>query len=116
MMRTFRRNLNLKSTAHRARKYQKAPERHSFAAYLILKAAFIRFFERKNVILQAEKQLLLLMQYHNTTAAGLYDPANEHDACGVGMVVNVHGGKSHELVDNALRILELQEAFKFFIV
>ena len=46
------------------------------------------------------------MQYHNTTAAGLYDPANEHDACGVGMVVNVHGGKSHELVDNALRILE----------
>ena len=45
------------------------------------------------------------MQYHNTTAAGLYDPANEHDACGVGMVVNVHGGKSHELVDNALRIL-----------
>ena len=56
--------------------------------------------------MQAEKQLLLLMQYHNTTAAGLYDPANEHDACGVGMVVNVHGGKSHELVDNALRILE----------
>ncbi|MFW5604039.1 MAG: hypothetical protein ACOCNJ_05170, partial [Bacteroidales bacterium] len=33
-----------KSTAHRARKYQKAFERHSFAAYLILKAAFIRFF------------------------------------------------------------------------
>ena len=56
MMRTFRRNLNLKSTAHRARKYQKAFEGHSFAAYLILKAAFIRFFERKNVILQAEKQ------------------------------------------------------------
>lgn len=45
-----------KSTAHRARKYQKAFEGHSFAAYLILKAAFIRFFERKNVILQAEKQ------------------------------------------------------------
>ena len=40
----------------RARNYQKEPERHSFAAYLILKAAFIRFFERKNVILQAEKQ------------------------------------------------------------
>ena len=33
---------------------------------------------------------------------GLYNPENEHDACGVGMVVNIHGNKSHELVDNAL--------------
>jgi glutamate synthase (NADPH/NADH) large chain len=37
---------------------------------------------------------------------GLYDPANEHDACGVGMVVNIRGNKSHELVDNALTVLE----------
>ena len=37
---------------------------------------------------------------------GLYNEANEHDACGVGMVVNIHGGKSHELVDNALKVLE----------
>ncbi len=37
---------------------------------------------------------------------GLYNAAYEHDACGVGMVVNIHGGKSHELVDNALRVLE----------
>ncbi len=37
---------------------------------------------------------------------GLYNVAYEHDACGVGMVVNIHGGKSHELVDNALRVLE----------
>ena len=28
---------------------------------------------------------------------GLYNPENEHDACGVGMVVNIHGNKSHEL-------------------
>lgn len=41
--------------------------------------------------------------------AGLYSAANEHDACGVGMVVNIHGGKSHELVDNALRVLENME-------
>ena len=40
---------------------------------------------------------------------GLYTPANEHDACGVGMVVNIHGGKSHELVDNALKVLENME-------
>ena len=40
---------------------------------------------------------------------GLYCSENEHDACGVGMVVNIHGGKSHELVDNALRVLENME-------
>ena len=37
---------------------------------------------------------------------GLYDAQYEHDACGVGMVVNIHGNKSHELVDNALKVLE----------
>ncbi len=37
---------------------------------------------------------------------GLYTPDFEHDACGVGMVVNIHGNKSHELVDNALHVLE----------
>ena len=40
---------------------------------------------------------------------GLYSADYEHDACGVGMVVNIHGGKSHELVDNALRVLENME-------
>ena len=40
---------------------------------------------------------------------GLYNPMNEHDACGVGMVVNIHGNKSHELVDNALKVLENME-------
>ena len=37
---------------------------------------------------------------------GLYDAENEHDACGVGMLVNIHGGKSHELVESALKVLE----------
>lgn len=36
----------------------------------------------------------------------MYSSAYEHDACGVGMVVNIHGNKSHELVDNALKVLE----------
>ena len=40
---------------------------------------------------------------------GLYQEAYEHDACGVGMVVNIHGGKSHELVDGALKVLENME-------
>ena len=38
--------------------------------------------------------------------AGLYNPAYEHDACGVGMIVDIHGNKSHELVDSALKVLE----------
>jgi glutamate synthase (NADPH/NADH) large chain len=37
---------------------------------------------------------------------GLYDPANEHDACGVGFVANVKGRKSHEIVRQGLKILE----------
>ena len=40
---------------------------------------------------------------------GLYNEAYEHDACGIGMIVNIHGSKSHELVDNALRVLENME-------
>ena len=40
---------------------------------------------------------------------GLYQEAYEHDACGVGMVVHIHGGKSHELVNNALKVLENME-------
>ena len=40
---------------------------------------------------------------------GLYQSEYEHDACGVGMVVNIHGGKSHDLVDNALKVLENME-------
>ena len=36
---------------------------------------------------------------------GLYDPRNEHDACGVGFVVNIKGRKSNDLIRNALQIL-----------
>ncbi len=37
---------------------------------------------------------------------GLYDPQNEHDACGVGFVCHMKGKKSHQIVANALTILE----------
>jgi glutamate synthase domain-containing protein 2/glutamate synthase domain-containing protein 1/glutamate synthase domain-containing protein 3 len=39
-------------------------------------------------------------------AQGLYDPANEHDACGVGFVVNMYGRKSHRIVEQGLEVLE----------
>jgi len=37
---------------------------------------------------------------------GLYDPANEHDACGVGFVVNLDGEPQHQIVEQGLRVLE----------
>ena len=36
---------------------------------------------------------------------GLYDPRNEHDACGVGFVVNIKGRKSHDIIARGLQIL-----------
>ena len=36
---------------------------------------------------------------------GLYDPRNEHDACGVGFVANIKGAKSHAIVRQGLEIL-----------
>src|SRR6188474_2547557 len=38
-------------------------------------------------------------------ATGLYDPAHEHDACGVGFVVDIKGRKSHAIVEQGLRVL-----------
>ncbi len=36
---------------------------------------------------------------------GLYNPSNEHDACGVGFIANIKGKKSHEIVRQGLQIL-----------
>ncbi len=36
---------------------------------------------------------------------GLYDPRNEHDACGVGFVANIRGRKSHGIIERGLQIL-----------
>jgi glutamate synthase (NADPH/NADH) large chain len=38
-------------------------------------------------------------------AHGLYSPANEKDACGVGFVANMHNRKSHDIVAKGLEIL-----------
>jgi glutamate synthase (NADPH) large chain len=39
-------------------------------------------------------------------AQGLYDPAHEHDACGIGMIANIKNKPSHEVVQKGLEILE----------
>ena len=42
----------------------------------------------------------------NATPLGLYDPQFEHDACGIGAVVDIKGRKSHQTVSDALSIVE----------
>ena len=37
---------------------------------------------------------------------GLYDSANEHDACGIGFIANIHGQPSHEIIQRGLQLLE----------
>ena len=37
---------------------------------------------------------------------GLYNPNNEKDACGVGLLANINGIKSHQLVEKGLQVLE----------
>lgn len=44
--------------------------------------------------------------YNLPRKQGLYDPAFEHDACGMGFVVNIKGEKSHDIVEDALTVLE----------
>ncbi|TFW28306.1 glutamate synthase-related protein [Massilia horti] len=39
-------------------------------------------------------------------AQGLYDPANEHDACGVGFIAHIKGNKSHSIIEQGLLILK----------
>ena len=39
-------------------------------------------------------------------AQGLYDPSNEHDACGVGFIAHIKGNKSHSIIDQGLLILK----------
>ena len=50
------------------------------------------------------------MQHWKTTnglppAQGLYDPANEHDACGMGFVASIRGDKSHQIIEQGIQVL-----------
>ena len=46
-----------------------------------------------------------MTQFQRPGSQGLYNPKNEHDACGVGFVANIHGTKSHTIVAQGLQIL-----------
>jgi len=41
-----------------------------------------------------------------TEQKGLYNAVNEHDSCGVGLIVQINGEKSHEIVESSLKVLE----------
>lgn len=43
------------------------------------------------------------------STTGLYDPSFEHDACGIGFVANIKGNKSHQIISDALTVLENME-------
>ncbi|MBE6088589.1 MAG: glutamate synthase large subunit [Clostridium beijerinckii] len=49
------------------------------------------------------------MERNNPNAQGLYNPCFEHDACGIGTIVNIDGEKSHEILSDCLTILEKLE-------
>ena len=50
------------------------------------------------------------MENHNyQNEKTLYEPSFEHDACGIGAIVNIDGTKSYTVVDNALSIVEKLE-------
>ena len=46
------------------------------------------------------------MMTNKFTSQGLYEPSTEHDACGVGFVVDIKGRKSHKIIENSLTILK----------
>ena len=39
------------------------------------------------------------------TKQGLYDPSQEHDACGVGLVANIKGERSHKIIEQGIEVL-----------
>lgn len=47
-----------------------------------------------------------MKRYDLPERQGLYDPIYEHDACGMGFVVNIKGEKTHDIVEEALMVLE----------
>jgi glutamate synthase (NADPH/NADH) large chain len=47
-----------------------------------------------------------LAAFRDRQARGLFDPSREYDACGVGFIANLKGGKTHKLIEDALCILE----------
>jgi glutamate synthase domain-containing protein 2/glutamate synthase domain-containing protein 1/glutamate synthase domain-containing protein 3 len=63
----------------------------------------VHFRQEENNIMPQESEPF---QRNIPQKQGLYDPRFEHDACGAGFVVNIKGNPSHEIIDQALTVLE----------
>ena len=63
------------------------------------KKAYVTDYRKEDV-------MKLHMNESNAKAVGMYDPRFEHDNCGIGAVVNIKGVKTHQTVENALKIVE----------
>ena len=63
------------------------------------------FFYRQPVLAE-HSEGMRVMESALPERQGLYDPANEHDACGVGFVAHFKGQKSHSIVEQGLLILK----------
>ena len=74
----------------------KGPYPHSFFCGFLLKRERKKTMDGNQAVQIAEERRL----------PGLYDKSFEHDNCGVGAVVNIKGIKTHQTVENALKIVE----------
>lgn len=62
-------------------------------------------FKFTNIIARVMERVFIMKQGGQPEKQGLYDPLNEHDACGIGFVANIDGTKSHQIIRQALTIL-----------
>lgn len=62
--------------------------------------------ENKKIHKSAVAPTKKAMYLNSNKSGGLYDPKNEHDACGLGFIANINGVKSHKIVQDGIRILE----------
>jgi glutamate synthase (NADPH/NADH) large chain len=63
-------------------------------------------FALSSTVLSAEVPPASAEEIGALAAGGLYDPSQEHDACGVGFVAHIKGHKAHSIVEQGLKILE----------
>jgi glutamate synthase (ferredoxin) len=59
----------------------------------------------RNLLAEGQTPRFPKRQLEPPSAAGLYDPSHEHDACGVGFVVDIKGRRSHRIVQQGLQVL-----------
>ena len=52
-----------------------------------------------------ESKTLQIPDLDHIATHGLYNPANEHDSCGVGVVANIDGSRDHLIISMALRVM-----------